>query len=176
MPPDVNGKVKRKKPIKANAMSGQELLFDSYGHAPLRVAKAMTAADLSMTRFAFSNMQFKFHPTPRDSALALTMTIEGLVATYLAYDSWHYLEPSIEIESWGLPCNAFVVSTRPTRDNGTVYATFCNDAKILAISLPHRTSWHKAGLNWLATYKYCCLRHSKNPQPWMGRICNCAVD
>ena len=165
--------MKRNKITEKNAMAGQEVLFDLYGYPPLRVEEMMTASDPSYSRFALGGMKFQFHPKPQDSALAMAMTIAGLVEVYLVYNHWHYTNPSIEIESWGLPCNAFVVSARKQRDDGKVYASFCAKSKILEISLPHRTMWHKAGLRWLATYKYCCVRHSKNPQPWMGKACNC---
>lgn len=176
MPPRSNVKVKCKKPMRTNTMSEQELMFDSYGHAPLRVKEVMTTVDLTKARFALSDMKFEFHPFPKDPVLAMTMTIAGLVETYLAYGSWHYSKPSIEIESWGLPCNAFLISTRTKKDDETIQASFCMDSKILEISLPHRTVWPKAGLHWLATYKRCCLRHSKTPCPWMGKSCNCEVD
>lgn len=176
MPPPSKVKVKRKKPIRKNTMSGQELMFDSYGHVPLRVEKLMSTLDLTKTRFALGDMKFEFHPLPKNPVLAMTMTIKGLVETYLAYGSWHYSKPSIEIESWFFPCRAFLVSKRAKRDDGTIHASFSMDSKVLAISLPHQTVWPKAGLQWLATYTRCCLPHTKAPCPWMGKSCNCEVD
>lgn len=176
MPSPIKAKPKRKRSARAKVTSGQASMFDNYGHEPLRVEELMTTIDLAKSQFSLGGMMFEFDPAPREPALAMRMTVAGLKETYLAYGSWHRSKPPLEIESWSFPCNWFVVAMRPKRDDGVIRASFCKDTKSLAISLPHSTSWKGAGLLWLASYTYCCQRHSKNPRPWMPRTCDCAVD
>lgn len=167
---------KRKRSTRAKVTSGQASMFDKYGHEPLQVEELMTTIDLAKSRFSLGGMTFEFDPAPRDAALAMRITVAGLKDTYLAYGSWHRLKPPQKIESWISPCHWYVVSMRPKQDNGVIRASFCKDTKTLTISLPHSTSWKGSGLLWLATYTYCCQRHSKAPRPWLPRTCDCAVD